>query len=574
MPIAAPYGGVLVDQMADAAGAENCRRQAEQCPSWTLTHRQLCDLELLLNGAFSPLRGFLTCADYESVCEWMRLADGRLWPLPITLDVTAQCAASLSTGGRLALRDHTGSLLAVLQVEDVWQPDREREACAIFGSTSDEHPGVAELRHRTHPFYVGGSLVGLGLPHHGGFRGLRLGPRDIRAEFSRRNWSRVAAFQTRNPIHRAHFELTARAAAEADAHLLVHPVVGQTMPGDVDAVTRVRCYQAVMPRYPAGLAMLGLIPLAMRMAGPREALLHAIVRRNYGCTHLIVGRDHAGPGNDSEGRPFYGPYEAQDLLRAHASEVGVSMIPFRNLVYAPGWDGFIPDDEVPAGTEVLTLSGTDLRRRLARGEKIPTWFTFPEVAHELANAYPPRTRQGFTIFLTGLSGSGKSTIAEALETALAERAGRRVTLLDGDEVRKLLSSELGFSREHRDLHIRRLGYVAAEVTRHGGIAICAAIAPYDEVRRAVRQAVSRHGGFVLVHVSTPLAECERRDRKGLYAKARAGLVQQFTGISDPYEPPADAELAIDTSQVPCHEAVETILGRLASDGYLSGAGLS
>jgi sulfate adenylyltransferase len=408
----------------------------------------------------------------------------------------------------------------------------------------------------------------LQLPAHTDFRGFRHTPADLRDEFARRGWERVVAFQTRNPMHRAHQELTLRAAAQADANVLIHPVVGVTKPGDVDPYTRVRCYRALLPSYPRGQALLSLLPLAMRMGGPREALWHAIIRQNYGATHFIVGRDHAGPGQDSYGQDFYRPYEAQELVARHATELAVQVLPFRRMVYLPDGDAYVPEEQVPPGARVLALSGTQLRRRLADGRDLPTWFTRAEVAVELRRTFPPRSRQGFTVFFTGLSGSGKSTIAQVLRAKLLEHGGRPVTLLDGDVVRQCLSAELGFSREHRDLNIRRIGFVAAEITRNRGIAVCAPIAPYDAARREVRRAVEQCGGFVLVHVATPLEICEQRDRKGLYAKARAGLLAQFTGVSDPYEAPTDADLVIDTRTETPEAAARRLLEYLQEQGFL------
>jgi sulfate adenylyltransferase len=409
---------------------------------------------------------------------------------------------------------------------------------------------------------------------HYDFVDRRLTPARLRERFADRGWDRVVAFQTRNPMHRAHQELTLRAARDADAALLIHPVVGMTKPGDVDHYTRVRCYEALLETYPDHLAELSLLPLAMRMGGPREALWHAIIRKNFGCTHLIVGRDHAGPGSDSTGTPFYGPYDAQELLEAHTDELGIEMVPFRLMVYLPDEQRYAPVDEVGEGTATVSISGTELREKLQTGEQIPGWFTFPAVAEELRRTHPPRDRQGFTVFFTGLSGSGKSTIANVLQTRLLELGGRSITFLDGDLVRRHLSSELGFSKEHRDLNIRRIGFVASEVTRHGGIAVCAPIAPYAQTRQDVRDMVERGGGFVLVHVSTPLEVCEERDRKGLYAKAREGIIREFTGISDPYEEPTDAELTIDTTTCSPQEAAARIIGHLTAEGYLTSSGRS
>ena len=565
-----PHGGTLVNLMVDEDQAAALKAESRDWPSHDLTPRQSCDLELLLGGGFSPLTGFMPRRDYDRVCAEMRLAAGALWPLPITLDVSEELAARLAPGARLALRDPEGVMLAALQVEDVWRPDREAEAEAVFGTANREHPGVAHLLDGTQPYYVGGTLTGVEPVTHYDYRLLRHSPRELRAEFAKLGWTRVVAFQTRNPMHRAHQELTLRAAKEVEASLLIHPVVGLTRPGDVDHYTRVRCYQALLHRYPRRTALLSLLPLAMRMGGPREALWHAIIRKNYGCTHLIVGRDHAGPGSDSSGAPFYGPYEAQELLRRHQSELGVTMVPFRMMVYVEASDSYAPVDEVPEGARTLELSGTELRARLAAGRDVPAWFTFPDVVAELRRSHPPRHGQGFTVFFTGLSGSGKSTIANVLLVKFLELGGRPVTLLDGDLVRKHLSSELGFSKAHRDLNIRRIGYVASEITKNGGIALCAPIAPYDAVRKDVRSMVQPLGGFILVHVATPLAICEQRDRKGLYAKARAGIIKEFTGISDPYEEPADADISIDTTRLTAEEAAQQIVLHLEKEGYVAG----
>ncbi len=563
-----PHGGQLVQPIASAERQAELRQASRDWPSWDLTPRQLCDLELLLNGGFSPLTGFMNRADFDSVCERMRLADGTLWPIPITLDVTEELAAKLSPGTALALRDPEGVMLAALHVEQMWALDREAKAKSVFGTLDRKHPGVAHIFERTNNVAVGGRLEGLELPHHYDFVRLRHSPKQLRERFASLGWRRVVAFQTRNPMHRAHVELTLRAAKEREASLLVHPTVGMTKPGDVDHYTRVRCYQAILSRYPAHTVMLSLLPLAMRMGGPREALLHAIIRKNYGCTHLIVGRDHAGPGNDSQGKPFYGPYDAQELLRRHEEELGVAMVPFRNMVYVEDRDSYLPEDEIEDGMRVLNISGTELRRRLAEGREIPPWFSYPEVAHELQRTHPPRHRQGFTVFFTGLSGAGKSTLANILMVKLLEMGGRPVTLLDGDLVRKNLSSELGFSREHRDINIRRIGFVASEITKNGGIAICAPIAPYDKVRKEVRAMVEPLGGFILVHLATPIGVCEERDRKGLYAKARAGLIKEFTGVSDPYEEPADAEVALDTTEVSPEEAAQQVFLHLERESYI------
>ena len=563
-----PHGGKLKELLVDEDRAKELREEAIYLPSWDLTQRQVWDIELLLNGAFSPLEGFMGKADYESVCERMRLSDGTLWPIPITLDVTEEFASRLSEGARIALRHPEGMVLAIMTVTDIWVPDRGKEAEAVFGTRSDEHPGVFALLHQTNPVYIGGRLEGLELPPHHTFKHLRYTPRKLRERFKELGWDKIVAFQTRNPMHRAHVELTKRAMAETGAKLLIHPVVGLTSPGDIDYFTRVRCYQAVLKYYPQGSVLLSLLPLAMRMAGPREALWHAIIRKNYGCTHFIVGRDHAGP-KDRNGNGFYPPYAAQELMEKYKEELGIQMVPFQEMVYVADLDRYLPRDEVPPGAKTLSISGTELRRRLREGKEIPEWFSYPEVIAELRRQYPPRSKQGFTVFFTGLPSSGKSTVAQVLMTKLLEIGTRPVTLLDGDIVRKHLSSELGFSKRDRDINILRIGFVASEITKNGGIAICAPIAPYDATRRQVRDMISQYGGFILVYVATPLEVCEKRDRKGLYAKARAGLIKDFTGISDPYEPPQDAEIVIDTSKLSPEEATEIILDYLRKEGYLT-----
>jgi len=565
----APHGGELVDLIVSSEKATELKSNSREWPSWDLTARQICDLELLMSGGFSPLRGFMNRADYEGVCSNMRLASGVLWPMPITLDVKEEFAKTLKPGSsKVALRDPEGVMLAVLHVEDVWQADREAEAKAVFGTTSALHPGANYAIKHSNPWYVGGRVEAIQLPSHYDFRALRLTPAEVRTEFARLGWRKIVAFQTRNPMHRAHVELTMRAAKNVEASLLIHPSVGMTKPGDVDYFTRTRCYQLLLAKYPAGTVKLSMLPLAMRMGGPREAIWHALIRKNHGCSHFIVGRDHAGPGKDESGKPFYGPYDAQELFKKHEKEMGVTMVPFQMMVYLENEDRYVPDNEVPAGARVLNISGTELRQRLNEGRDIPSWFTYPEVVQELRKSYPPRYKQGVTIFFTGLSGSGKSTIANVLITKFLETGGRPVTLLDGDLVRKNLSSELGFSKEHRDINIRRIGYVASEITKNGGIAICAPIAPYDATRKHVRQLIEPHGGFILVHAATPIEVCEQRDRKGLYAKARAGIVKEFTGISDPYEEPKDAEVVLNTADLTPEEAAQEIILHLEREGFI------
>jgi sulfate adenylyltransferase len=566
-----PHGGKLMELYLPEHLADEVRRNAGEFPSWDLTPRQLCDLELLLNGAFSPLDGFLGQADYESVCDDMRLAGagpGLLWPIPITLDVTEAFADALAAGTVIALRDHEGVLIATMEVSDIWTPDKHSEAHRVFGTSDDSHPGVDYLLHRAGAVYLGGRVHGVEPPTFYDFKLLRDTPSELRGRFRKMGWRKVVAFQTRKPLHRAHQELTFRAARESDANLLIHPVVGMTRPGDIDHFTRVRCYEHVLEEYPEQTTTLSLLNLAMRMAGPREALWHAIIRKNFGCTHFIVGRDHASPGNDRNGEPFYGPYDAQELFRQHQDELDITMVPFKMMVYVENKAEFLASDETEPGDKILELSETEFLRRLREDLEIPEWFSFPGVVDELRRAHPPKHEQGFTVFFTGLSGSGKSTIANALMVKLLEDGSRPVTLLDGDIVRKNLSSELTFSKEHRDLNIQRIGFVASEITKNRGIAICAPIAPYTRMRRQVRDVISRHGGFIEVFVATPLEVCESRDRKGLYAKARAGIVKGFTGIDDPYEAPENAEIVIDTQELSPDLAAHRILITLEKLGYL------
>jgi len=568
MSINQPHGGELVNLIPTEDEKAERQKLANTLPDWDLTPRQTCDIELLLNGAFSPLRGFMNKADYQSVLTDMRLGSGLLWPMPITLDVDKTTAENAQKAGQLTLRDDEGVVLAIIKVEDIWQADKQAEAQAVFGTTDTKHPAVNYLFNQAGDYYIGGELMGLQMPTHYDYQQHRHTPSEIRKKFDKLGWGRVVAFQTRNPMHRAHQELTFRAAQRAEANLLIQPVVGMTKPGDIDHFTRVRCYEELLERFPERTTALSLLPLAMRMGGPREALWHAIIRKNYGCSHFIVGRDHAGPGEDSQGVPFYGPYEAQDLLKKHQEELGIEMVEFEMMVYSQDKAQYIPISEVEENEKTLMISGTELRRRLREGLDIPEWFSYPEVVNELRKSYPPRNRQGFTVFFTGLSGSGKSTIANALRVKLMEMINRPVTLLDGDIVRKNLSSELGFSKEHRNINVLRIGFVASEITKNGGVAICAPIAPYANTRAEVRDMIEPNGGFLEVHVSTSLEECERRDRKGLYAKARQGLIKEFTGISDPYEAPENPELDIDTIDYSPDQATQQIVLKLEAMGLI------
>lgn len=559
----------IVELYADATRTAELKASLGEMSVWALTKRQSCDLELLAAGGFAPLTGFLGRKEYESVVRHMRLTDGSIWPIPITLDVSEGFAEGLSQGDKVALSDPEGVPTAVLTVEDIWRPDRDVEAEKVYGTNDPAHPGVRYLNEQTHPVALGGPIEAIESPQHHDFKHLRHTPREMRELFDRWGWERVVAFQTRNPMHRAHYEIAMRAARQAEANLLVHPVVGETKDGDIDYYTRVRGYQALFKYFPQQTTAISLLPLAMRMAGPREALWHALIRRNYGATHFVIGRDHAGPGTDANGEPFYGDYEAQELVKAHQDEIGIEMVPLEWMVYVEDKAQYLPSSEVPATSSPMTLSGTELRRRLRAGLPLPSWFSFPEVVQELRRAYPARTQQGFTVFFTGLSGAGKSTIAKALQAKFLEMGDRPVTLLDGDVVRRNLSSELGFSQEHRNLNIQRIGYVASEITKNRGIAICAPIAPYASTRAAVRERIDKVGGFILVHVATPLEVCERRDRKGLYEKARKGIIKEFTGVSDPYEEPTDADVVIDTSALSAEEAAHRVFLHIEREGYIA-----
>ncbi|MCA9325834.1 bifunctional sulfate adenylyltransferase/adenylylsulfate kinase [Candidatus Saccharibacteria bacterium] len=568
-PLIQPHGGKLVNLVVSPKRATELKEQATKWKNLDLSARHLCDVELLANGGFSPLETFLDKKDYEGVLKDMRLGDGTLWPMPITLDVSEDFAKSLKRGETIALRDPEGVMVAALAVEEQYKPDLKKEAEAVFGTTDTAHPGVKYLLDESGPIYLSGKLEVLQLPVHYDFNEMRHTPAELRDIFAKRGWNKTVAFQTRNPMHRAHVELTMRAARDTEANLLIQPVVGMTKPGDIDHFTRVRVYKSLANRFPSNTTMISLLPLAMRMGGPREALWHALIRKNYGASHFIVGRDHAGPGKDSKGNDFYGPYDAQELVEKHQKEIGISVVPFQMMVYVPSQDKYMPVDEVPKGVETASISGTEQRERLRDGRELPEWFTYPEVAQELYRTTPPRTKQGFTVFFTGLSGSGKSTVANALITKLLELGGRNVTLLDGDIVRKHLSSELGFSKEHRDINIRRIGFVASEISKHGGIAICAPIAPYDSTRKFVRELVEgQGGGFILAYVNTPLEVCEKRDRKGLYKKARAGEIKEFTGISDPFEEPKDADIVLDTLEYNVDELAQQLILHLEHEGYI------
>ena len=563
-----PFGGTLVDLIVADQRAAEMKATAKDFASLTLDERGLCDLELLAVGGFSPLVGFLGKADYERVVGEMRLANGTLWPLPVTLPVTP--GDGVAEGKPLALRDVYGNLLAFLHVDEIYAYDKDNEARHSYGTLDATHPAVAYLK-RSPGHYASGRLEVIRVPPHYDFVELRHTPAELRRRFQSLSWSRVVAFHARDPLHRAQEELTKQAAAQIGAGLLIHPVAGVTRPGDVDHFTRVRCYRALVENYyEPGSVVLSLLPLAMRMAGPREVLLHAIIRRNYGCTELIVGRDHAAPGQDSTGKPFYPPYSAREAMAQHEQEIGMGMVDCKPMVYLPDENRYSPVDEVPAGAKTAEISGTDVRDKyLARGVRLPEWFSRPAVAEILNEANPPRFRQGITLWFTGLSGAGKSTIAHATVERLAE-FGRHCTLLDGDEIRTHLSKGLSFSKEDRDTNIRRVGYVAGLIAQHGGTTLCAVISPYRAIRDEARKMAK--GNFVEIYCSTPIDVCEQRDVKGMYARARSAVADGkplgFTGVDDPYEPPLNPEVTLDTGALSVQECVDRIIEKLLEMGYI------
>jgi sulfate adenylyltransferase len=560
-----PYGGRLVDLTVMCETKDSLKAYATHLPSIQISERSACDLELLATGAFSPLERFMGRADHQRVLDEMRLADGTLFPIPVTLPV--EPSSEIHLDQNIALRNAKNELLAIMTVEEVYEWNRDEVAQKVFGSLDLRHPLVAEM-HRWGALNISGRLQVLQLPSHYDFRDLRLTPAQTRARLEALGYSNVVAFQTRNPLHRAHEELTKRATQEVDGVLLLHPVVGMTKPGDVDHFTRVRTYKALAEHYyDHDRILLSLLPLAMRLAGPREAVWHALIRRNYGANHLIVGRDHAGPGVDSTGKPFYGPYDAQELVSRCSEELGVRMVPFSQLVYLPDEERYEEVSKVPPEARTADISGTQVREEyLSNGRPLPAWFTRPEVAEILAESYPPRHKHGVCIWFTGLSGAGKSTTAEVLTQLLLEH-GRQVTVLDGDVVRTHLSKGLGFSKEDRDTNIRRIGFVAAEIVRHGGTVVCAAVSPYRATRNDVRNMVGQDH-FVEVFVDTPLEVCEQRDYKGMYAKARRGEITGFTGIDDPYEAPLHPEIRLDTTTHTLETNAHLILDYLAQRGFV------
>jgi len=563
-----PLGISLVSLLVDENRQNILKDVAFNLSDITLNDRQLCDLELLATGAYSPLKGFMPSTDYESVLDRLRLQNGALWPIPICLDIPETKAKSLEAGQSVTLRDHEGFLLAVMEIEDNWPVEVEKEALQIFGTTNQVHPGVQQLYKKSGNFYIGGSLEVLSPPLHFDFKQLRLTPQEVRNIYKRMGWKRVVGFQTAQPVHRPQYELTIKAMQQAKANLLLLPIAGMTKPGDFDHYTRVRCYREVTRHYPPDSFILNLLPYTMHMAGPREALLQTIISKNYGCTHFIVGHNHAGPGLDKNGKSFYESNDAQKLSEEYSEEIDIQIISFDEMVYLPFEDEYSFVDQVPEDTKTISLSGSDIRERILSGRQIPKWATFPEVVEELRKAYPTPNKQGFTVFLTGLSGAGKSTVAKVLYSRFLEIGDRPVTLLDGDIVRRNLSSNLKFNKEDRDINVRRIGFVAGEITKNRGIAICAPIAPYESTRSEIRSAIESYGGFIEVHVSTPIEICEKRDRKGMYAKARAGLIKGFTGVDDPYEIPTSPEVSINTTDTTPNESAQEILLFLGQKGFI------
>ena len=559
-----PHGKTLVSFHLSADELSEYSELSNNISSLTLSLKQQCDLEMISNGAFSPISTFNNQKDYEEILLKNKLSNGLVWSIPIVLDVPDQFLKSLDKNEYISLRNTEGFLLAILKVKEFWEPDKKEEANLVFKSNDPNHPGVDYLFNHTNNNYISGELVPIHENKYFDFTHLRKSPQEVRDFFRLNNWKDVIAFQTRNPMHRAHYELTKLAMDEHNSKLLIHPVIGMSKPGDIDHFTRVKCYQHIIKYYPENSVELSLINLAMRMAGPKEALWHAIIRKNYGCNRIIIGRDHAGPGVNAEGKPYYQPYDAQELIAQYQEELEIKMVPFKEMVFAKNKKTYLPLDKIEQDDPIEKLSGTQFKELLQQRTEIPTWYSFPEVIHELRKRFPKLHNQGLTVFFTGLSGAGKSTLANAIMYKLMETEDRPITLLDGDIVRQHLSSELGFSKEDRDIHVKRIGYVASEITKHGGVAICAPIAPYSNTRKVVRNMIDEVGSFVEIHVATPLSVCEERDTKGLYKQARAGKILDFTGVSDPYEEPENPEITVDTSDITVEESSALILDKLRS----------
>ncbi|HEY9052147.1 MAG TPA: bifunctional sulfate adenylyltransferase/adenylylsulfate kinase [Gammaproteobacteria bacterium] len=564
------YGEESVNLILPENESQQIKNKVDGCPLVVLNQRQLCDLEMLLSGAYNPLSGFMNQADYESVLNQSTLANGLLWTIPVVLDISNQQLDTITNNKQIGLCDHEGFMLAIMDIESIWPVNKDNEADIIYGTRDQEHPGVRYLYNEVKDNYIGGRVKGIQLPIHYDFESLRNTPADLHEAFRKKGWNKVMAFHTSKPMHRVHHEITTRAAKSVGANILIHPVAGVSKPGDMAYYSRVHCYQAIQHYYPNNMAMVSLLPLAMRMAGPREAVLNMIIRQNYGCSHFLVGPEHASPpGLREGGKRFYERYSAQKLVGQYQDKLDIQMVPIQELGYSKNNRAFVNCKDVQDRSDIETYNENNLNDDLEHDRVIPDWYSFPEVIEELGKIRLSRKRKGFTLFFTGLSGSGKSTLAKLAYARFIEQGGGRpVTLLDGDVVRQNLSSELGFSKEHRDLNVKRIGFVASEITKNRGIAICAPIAPYREIRRQVRELIEQHGAFIEIHVATPLEVCEQRDRKGLYAKARKGLVKNFTGISDPYDIPEAPEIRIDTSSMSPTEAAQEIMLYLFREGYL------
>jgi len=565
-----PYKGKLINLLLNESDSECIKSESESYPAITLTQRQQCDLELLVTGALSPLTGFMNQREYESVVKNTALIDGTVWPIPYYLDLSVEQAESINIGDKIALHDVEGFMPAVLTVESKWKPDKQKEADNIYGTKDTEHPGVDYLLNTVGDVYIGGKVDAVQLPFSYDFETLRFTPTELRQHFDKLGWRSIVAFHTSKPMHAVHYEMTMRASKQANAHILIHPVVGMAKPGDLHYYSRVHCYEAILKQYPKSLVSLALIPMAMRMAGPREALMNAIIRQNYGCTHYIVGTEHAGPPNVRDsGKRFYPTGASQQYIEQYKDDIDIEIIKLEELCYDEDKEKFVTRTSTKqALCSSKSFSNTRILNSLLKQEDIPKWVTYQEVLNVLRKAYPPRSEQGLTLFFTGLSGSGKSTIARIIYAKFIEEDKRAVTLLDGDVVRLNLSSELGFSRKDRLINVSRIAYVASEITKNRGIAICAPIAPYTEMRRNARNNIEQYGAFVEIHVATSLEECEKRDRKGLYAKARKGIIPEFTGISDPYDIPEKPEIRIDTVEVSPVQAAQDVYLYLIREGYI------
>jgi sulfate adenylyltransferase len=560
--------GKCVNLLVSSERSILLKKISTDLPSITLDDRQLCDFELLTTGAFSPLAGYMTRSNYESVLDRMKLQDGTIWPVPICLDISETVDRPLEAGQSVVIRDPEGFLLAIMHVEDIWKPDKDKEAAMLYGTADPSHPGVVHLHNNVGEYYIGGALEVLNLPLHFDFKQLRMTPPEVHGLYKKLGWKRIVGFYTGNTIHRPEFEMAIRAMRSSKANLLLLPGVDMNGPGDFDYYTRVRCHRHVMKHFPPESAVMSLLPISARLAGPRDALLQCIIGKNYGCTHFVIGPQNGEPGTRSGKGTFYDNEATLAFVKEMAKDVGISIVPFSEMLYLPFDDEFKPKDDVAEGTETISLTCLDIRQRIRTGRRIPRWATFTEVIGELKKAYPSPSKQGLTLFFTGLSGAGKSTIARVLYAKMLEIGNRPVTLLDGDIVRQNLSNELSFSKEHRDINVRRIGFVASEITKNRGIAICAPIAPYTATRNEIRSNIEKVGGFIEIHVATPINVCESRDRKGMYAKARAGLIKGFTGIDDPYEIPEAPEVRVDTSGKTPDEAAQEILVYLGEKRFI------